>query len=172
MENNSTKSLGKFGLPSQNHKCPKCGHEFNDRGGLLELRKKYKFKLIFTNFGNGENFELEDEVRSVELPNQDHKPINVHLNYGFGLDKDYIEIMVGKQIQKQMDEWTTKIKAEQTFWFDLQIIVTDNHNIICRNITIKQCAFDNVNFGDMDFHHISRSMDFSIKYDLMVENVD
>ena len=155
-------SLSKFGVPLGGGA---------GRGGLHQLKYKYRFRVRVINFGPiAGGLELTQQVQSVSKPKLTHEAVPVHsynsTAYYAGKHtweeitltvKDdatnTVSRLVGHQMQKQLNHFEqTAFAAGINYKFVMLIETMDggNDNVL-ETWTLEGCFLSNVDFGDTDY---------------------
>jgi len=170
-------TLSKFGVPLGGG---------GGRGGILQPKYKYRFRVRVVNFGPiAGGIELTQQVVSVTQPSMSHEPVPVHsynsTAYYAGkhewepislVIRDDItnsaERLVGHQMQKQMNHYEqTGFTSGVNYKFVLLIETMDGGNDgVISTWTLEGCFLDNVEFSDLAYDDSSfQTITMSVRYD-------
>lgn len=171
-------TITKFGVPYNGG---------GGRGGLLAMKMKYRFRVIFNNFGpTGDQINMTKQVQACGKPSVTYNKATVHAYnstaYFAGKHqwepitltiKDDVtnaaSSLVGIQVQKQLNHLEqTGIQAGQGYKFNMQIEHMDGGNINVQDAwNIEGCWLESVKYGDLDYTSTTDFMliEMSIAYD-------
>ncbi len=155
-------SLSKYGVPTGSG---------GGRGGLLQLKYKWRFRVRVINFGPiAGGLDLTQQVESIAKPKISHEPVEVHsynsTAYFAGKHKwESIELvvkddltnnvskMVGHQLQKQLNHFEqTGFAAGINYKFVTLIETLDGGNdTVVESWTLEGCFLENVNYQELDY---------------------
>jgi hypothetical protein len=171
-------TLSKYGVPTGGG---------GGRGGLLQLKYAWRFRVRVINFGPiAGGLELTQQVESVGKPKINYDPVDVHsynsTAYFAGKHKwDSVQLvvkdditnavskMVGHQIQKQLNHFEqTGFAAGINYKFVTLIETLDggNDNVL-ETWTLEGCFLENVEYGDLDYKNGTefQKITMSLRYD-------
>lgn len=171
-------TLSKFGVPIGGGA---------GRGGLLQLKYKWRFRVRVINFGPiAGGLDLTQQVESIGKPKISHDSVEVHsynsLAYFAGKHKwESVELvvkdditnnvsrMVGHQIQKQLNHFEqTGFAAGINYKFVTLIETLDGGNdTVLETWTLEGCFLENVNYNDLDYKAGTeyQTISMTIRYD-------
>ena len=171
-------TLSKFGVPLGSGA---------GRGGLLQLKYKWRFRVRVINFGPiAGGLDLTQQVESVGKPKINYDPVEVpsynSTAYFAGKHKwEAVELtvkdditnnvskMVGHQIQKQLNHFEqTAFAAGINYKFVTLIETLDGGNdTVLETWTLEGCFLENVNYNDLDYKSGTdyQTISMSIRYD-------
>tara|TARA_Y100000592_G_scaffold92594_1_gene154534 strand:+ start:362 stop:964 length:603 start_codon:yes stop_codon:yes gene_type:complete len=156
-------TLNKFGVPIDGA---------TGRGGILQPKLKYRFRVRFTGFGNlGANpIDLTQQVMNITRPKVTHEevPVHVYNSVAYLMGKhtwepititlrddinNSISRLTGQQVQKQMNhfEQTGPISGGQ-YKFTSKIEILDGTNDAeLEQWNLEGCFLQNVDYSDGDY---------------------
>lgn len=170
-------TLNKFGVPMGGG---------NGRGGLLQLKYGYRFRVRVVNFGPiAGGMELTQQVESVSKPNIDTEEIEVNSynskawfagKHTWGtidlVVKDDItnavSTLVGHQMQKQLNHFEqTGFVSGTNYKFVTLIEVMDGGNdVVLEAWTLEGCWLKSVDYGDMNYSQSEyQTITMTIRFD-------
>lgn len=156
-------TLNKFGIPRQNGETI--------RGGILQPKLKYRFRVLTTNFGpNTEQTNLTRQVMNVTKPklNFEEVVIDSYNSKVWIAGKHTWEMvtlvvrddisntvskMVGHQMQKQLNHFEqTAPAAGVNYKFTMQLQTLDGGNdVVQEDWTLEGCWLQNVDYDSLDY---------------------
>lgn len=170
-------TLSKFGVPLGGG---------GGRGGILQPKIKYRFRVRVINFGPiAGGIALTQQVQSVTKPTISHESIPVHSynSTGYYAGKhtwepislvlrdditNSVSRLVGHQVQKQLNHFEqTGFTSGINYKFVTLIEVMDGGNDgILETWTLEGCFLENVEYSDMAYDDSSfHTITMSIRYD-------
>lgn len=170
-------TLSKFGVPLGGG---------SGRGGILQPKYKYRFRVRVVNFGPiAGGIELTQQVVSVTQPSLSHEEVAVHSYNSTGyyagkhtwetltlVLRDDItnaaERLVGHQMQKQLNHFEqTGFTSGINYKFVLLIETMDGGNDgVISTWTVEGCFINNVEFSELAYEDSSfQTITMSIRYD-------
>ena len=156
------------------------------RGGILQPKAKYKFRVIVTNFGiPAGSIALTQQVTTVGRPNINFTAQTVHsynsIAYYAGKPEwqaititmrddvtNSISSLVGAQMQKQMNFFVeTSPLAASNYKFQMLIDTMDGSDDgVLEEWVLEGCFLDTVNYESFDYSSSeSMTIELTIKYD-------
>lgn len=156
-------TLNKFGVPIDGA---------TGRGGILQPKLKYRFRVRFTGFGNlGANpIDLTQQVMNITRPKVTHEevPIHVYNSVAYLMGKhtwepititvrddinNSISRLVGQQVQKQMNhfEQTGPISGGQYKYTSKLEILDGTNDTELEQWNLEGCFLQNVDYSDGDY---------------------
>ena len=155
-------TMSKFGVPLG---------EGLGRGGLLQPKYKYRFRVIVNNFGPiSGGIQLTQQVQSVSKPKLTQEPIAVHsynsVAYYAGKHSwgeielavkddvtNSVSALIGYQVQKQLNHLEqTGPMAGQNYKFNMYIEVLDGGDtVVLEQWYLEGCFLQNVDYQDLDY---------------------
>jgi hypothetical protein len=170
-------TLSKFGVPLGGG---------SGRGGILQPKYKYRFRVRVVNFGPvAGGIELTQQVVSVTQPSLSHEEVAVHSynSTGYYAGKhtwetinlvirdditNSVERLVGHQMQKQLNHFEqTGFTSGVNYKFVLLIETMDGGNDgVINTWTLEGCFLQNVEFSELAYEDSSfQTITMSIRYD-------
>ena len=158
----------------------------NGRGGLLQVKPKYRFRVRVINFGPiAGGIELTQQVQSIGKPSLSHEPVQVHSynsqagyagkttweNISLVVKDDItntVSRLVGHQVQKQMNHFEqTGFTSGVNYKFVLLIETLDGGNDgVLETWTLEGCYLEGVEWGDLDYSDSQfQTITMNIHYD-------
>jgi hypothetical protein len=156
-------TLSKFGVPIDGS---------TGRGGILQPKLKYRFRVRFTGFGSvGQSpLQLTQQVMNITRPKVSHEEVPIHsynsISYMQGKHtweaititlrddiNNNISKLVGGQVQKQMNhfEQTSAISGSR-YKFGTKIEILDGtNNTELEQWDLEGCFLQNVDYSDGDY---------------------
>jgi hypothetical protein len=156
-------TLSKFGVPIDGS---------TGRGGILQPKLKYRFRVRFTGFGSvGQSpLQLTQQVMNITRPKVSHEEVPIHsynsVAYMQGKHtweaititlrddiNNNISKLVGGQVQKQMNhfEQTSAISGSR-YKFGTKIEILDGtNNTELEQWDLEGCFLQNVDYSDGDY---------------------
>jgi hypothetical protein len=156
-------TLSKFGVPIDGS---------TGRGGILQPKLKYRFRVRFTGFGSvGQSpLQLTQQVMNITRPKVSHEEVPIHsynsvaymqgkhtweaINITLRDDiNNNISKLVGGQVQKQMNhfEQTSAISGSR-YKFGTKIEILDGtNNTELEQWDLEGCFLQNVDYSDGDY---------------------
>jgi hypothetical protein len=156
-------TLSKFGVPIDGS---------TGRGGILQPKLKYRFRVRFTGFGSvGQSpLQLTQQVMNITRPKVSHEEVPIHsynsISYIQGKHtweaititlrddiNNNISKLVGGQVQKQMNhfEQTSAISGSR-YKFGTKIEILDGtNNTELEQWDLEGCFLQNVDYSDGDY---------------------
>jgi hypothetical protein len=170
-------TLAMFGVPLGNG---------SGRGGMLQPKVKWKFRVRVFNFGPiGGGIELSQQVMSVGKPQVQHSAQTIHsynsIAYYAGKSEwqalsltvrddvtNSVASLIAHQEQKQMNhfEQTTPL-AGSNYKFDMYIETMDGGNdAVLEQWYVEGCFLESINFDSFDYSSSdAMTIEMSIRYD-------
>jgi hypothetical protein len=173
--------LSKFGVP--------LGGSAG-RGGILQPKVKYKFRVRVINFGPIQGgLDLTQQVETSSLPSVKYDPqkvssYNSTAYYPGKPEWDAVKVkvrddvtnsvskLIGHQVQKQQNHFEqTSPLAGSNFKFNMYIESMDGGNdTVIEQWYLEGCFLANVSYGDLDYSSSDhRSIDLDIRYDIATQ---
>ena len=170
-------TLSKFGVPLGGG---------GGRGGILQPKAKYRFRVRVINFGPiAGGIELTQQVQSVTKPTIGHESVPVHSYNSVGyyagkhewepislVIKDDITNsatrLVGHQVQKQLNHFEqTGFTSGINYKFVMLIESMDGGNDgVLETWTLEGCFLENVEYSDLAYDDSAfQTITMSIRYD-------
>lgn len=170
-------TLSKFGVPLGGG---------SGRGGILQPKYKYRFRVRVINFGpTAGGIELTQQVQSVAKPTISHDPIAVHSYNSTGyyagkhtwepislVVKDDItnsvSRLVGHQLQKQLNHFEqTGFTSGVNYKFVMMIETMDGGNDgVLETWNLEGCFLENVDYSELAYDDSSfQTITMSVRYD-------
>ncbi len=170
-------TLSKFGVPLGGG---------SGRGGILQPKYKYRFRVRVVNFGPiAGGIELTQQVQSVAKPTLGHESVAVHSYNSTGyyagkhtwetislVVKDDItnsvSRLVGHQLQKQLNHFEqTGFTSGVNYKFVMLIETMDGGNDgVLETWTLEGCFLENVDYSELAYDDSSfQTITMSIRYD-------
>ncbi|MNK33320.1 hypothetical protein D3C87_518000 [compost metagenome] len=170
-------TLSKFGVPLGGG---------SGRGGILQPKYKYRFRVRVVNFGPvAGGIELTQQVQSVGKPTLGHESVAVHSYNSTGyyagkhtwetvslVVKDDItnsvSRLVGHQMQKQLNHFEqTGFTSGVNYKFVMLIETMDGGNDgVLETWTLEGCFLENVDYSELAYDDSSfQTITMSIRYD-------
>lgn len=170
-------TLSKFGVPLGGG---------SGRGGILQPKYKYRFRVRVVNFGPvAGGIELTQQVQSVAKPTLGHESVAVHSYNSTGyyagkhtwetislVVKDDItnsvSRLVGHQLQKQLNHFEqTGFTSGVNYKFVMLIETMDGGNDgVLETWTLEGCFIENVDYSELAYDDSSfQTITMSIRYD-------
>lgn len=189
----SVSTLSKFTVPvaGPNDQTPSSQ-------GLLMPKLKYRFRVVFNQFGiqNDQRLELTKQVMDVTRPSLSFEeiPIDIYNSKLYLAGKHTWEMLtvnirddftntvsrvIGQQVQRQLD-FTEQASAVQgtDYKFQMQIDMLDGGNGAIEENILEQwqligCFIQNVNYNDMNYtSNEPATISMTIRYDNAVQTTD
>ena len=155
-------TLSKYGVPMGGG---------SGRGGLLQLKYKWRFRVRVINFGPiAGGLDLTQQVETVGKPKISYEPVEVHsynsTAYFAGKHKwetlelvvkddvtNNVSKMVGHQIQKQLNHFEqTSFAAGINYKFVMLIETMDGGNdTVLETWTMEGCFLSDVQYSELDY---------------------
>jgi len=156
-------TLSKFGVPIDGA---------TGRGGILQPKLKYRFRVRYTNFGNlgASPLQLTQQVMSVTRPKINHEEVPIHsynsvaymqgkhtweaVNVTLRDDiNNNISKLVGQQVQKQLNHFEqTSATSGSVYKFGTKIEILDGTNDTeLEQWDLEGCFLQNVDYSDGDY---------------------
>lgn len=155
-------TLSKFGVPLGSGA---------GRGGLLQPKYKWRFRVRVINFGPiAGGMDLTQQVETVGKPKLTHENVEVHsynsrANFAGKHKWEPIQLvvkdditnlaskMIGHQVQKQLNHYEqTAFAAGINYKFTMLIETLDGGNDrVLETWTLEGCYLDNIEWGDLDY---------------------
>lgn len=170
-------TLSKFGVPLGGG---------NGRGGILQPKYKYRFRVRVVNFGPvAGGIELTQQVQSVAKPTVGHESIAVHSynSTGYYAGKhtwepinlvvrdditNSVSRLIGHQLQKQLNHFEqTGFTSGVNYKFVMLIETMDGGNDgVVETWTLEGCFLENVDYSELAYDDSSfQTISMSIRYD-------
>lgn len=173
----AVETLSKFGVPLGGG---------DGRGGLAQLKYKYRFRVRVINFGPiAGGLDLTQQVQSVSKPKLSHEAVEVH-SYNskayYAGKHTWEEVnlvvkddatnsasrLVGHQMQKQLNHHEqTAFAAGINYKFVMLIETMDggNDNVL-ETWTLEGCFLSNVDYMDLDYGDSQfQTISMTVRYD-------
>ena len=156
-------TLSKFGVPIDGS---------TGRGGILQPKLKYRFRVRFTGFGSvGQSpLQLTQQVMNITRPKVSHEEVPVHsynsvmymqgkhtwesINITLRDDiNNNISKLVGGQVQKQMNHFEqTSAVSGSRYKFGTKLEILDGtSNTELEQWDLEGCFLQNVDYSDGDY---------------------
>ena len=156
------------------------------RGGILQPKAKYKFRVIVTNFGiPAGSIALTQQVMIVGRPNVNFNPQTVHsynsIAYYAGKPEweaitltmrddvtNSVSSLVGAQMQKQMNFFVeTSPAAASNYKFQMLVDTLDGSDDgVLEEWVLEGCFLNTVNYETFDYSSSEpMTIELSIRYD-------
>lgn len=156
------------------------------RGGILQPKVKYKFRVRVINFGPLQGgLELSQQVMSVGRPKQSHDPVEVHsynsTAYYAGKGKwetislkvrdditNSVSTLVGYQLQKQLNHFDqTSALSGVNYKFNMYIETLDGgDDTVLEQWYLEGCFLANTEYDDFDYSSSEAvAISMTIRYD-------
>ena len=156
-------TLSKFGVPIDGS---------TGRGGILQPKLKYRFRVRFTGFGSvGQSpLQLTQQVMNITRPKVSHEEVPIHsynsvaymqgkhtweaINITLRDDiNNNISKLVGGQVQKQMNHFEqTSAVAGSRYKFGAKLEILDGtSNTELEQWDLEGCFLQNVDYSDGDY---------------------
>lgn len=160
------------------------------RGGILQPKVKYKFRVRVINFGPIQGgLELTQQVETASMPSVKYDPqkvssYNSTAYYPGKPEWESVKIkvrddvtnavskLIGHQVQKQQNHFEqTSPLAGTNFKFNMYIESMDGGNdAVIEQWYLEGCFLANVTYGDLDYSSSDhRSIDLDIRYDIATQ---
>lgn len=170
-------TLSKFGVPLGGG---------DGRGGQLQPKYKYRFRVRVVNFGPiAGGLEISQQVQSVTKPSISHEPIQVdaynsRAHYAGKHTWEPISLvlkddmtnqvsrLVGHQLQKQLNHYEqTGFASGTNYKFTTYIETMDGGNdTVVEQWVLEGCFIENAQFSELDYSDSSfQTTTLSIRYD-------
>lgn len=141
-------------------------------GPIIMPKVKYRFRVLFTGFGNreGTGDPLSLNTNTVTLPTLTHETQTVHSYnsraYYAGKHEwgtctlvvrdtydNRVSRNVGRQLQRQLDHYNqTGWRSASDYKFNMYIQQLDGgHDSAVENWFLEQCYLESVDYGDLDY---------------------
>ena len=176
--------LSKFGVPLGSGA---------GRGGLLQPKVRFKFRVRVINFGPiAGGLELTQQINTVSLPSVKYSDKSVHsynsvAYYQSKPEWDAISMevrddvtnamskLVGHQVQKQQNHFEqTSPLAGVNYKFNMYIETLDGGNdTVLEQWYLEGCFLTNVSYGDLDYSSSdARHIKLDVRYDIATQAGD
>lgn len=163
------------------------------RGGMLQPKVKYKFRVRVINFGPIQGgLDLTQQVQTASLPSVKYEPIKVpsYNSTAYYMSKpewDPVKIevrddvtnavskLVGHQVQKQQNHFEqTSPLAGTNYKFNMYIEQMDGGNdTVIEQWYLEGCFLTNVTYGELDYASSdARHIALDIRYDIATQAGD
>ncbi len=160
------------------------------RGGILQPKVKYKFRIRVVNFGPiAGGLDLTQQVQTATLPSVKYEPVKVpsYNSTAYYMSKpewDAVKItvrddvtnavskLIGHQVQKQQNHFEqTSPLAGVNYKFNMFIEQLDGGNdAVLEQWYLEGCFLSNVTYGDLDYASSdARHIDLDIRYDIATQ---
>jgi hypothetical protein len=168
----------------QNFGVPLGGGE--GRGGILQPKTKYKFRVIVTNFGvPAGSIQLTQQVMTCSRPNANFNPVTVHsynsTAYYAGKPEwealsltvrddvtNSVNSLVGAQIQKQMNffQQTTPLSGGNYKFSMLLDTLDGGDDTVLEEWVLEGCFLASANYEGFDYSSSDpMTIEMSIRFD-------
>jgi hypothetical protein len=167
---------------------PTSGLQQPDRGGILQPKYKYRYRVRVLNFGPNTavtGMDLTQQVSTVSKPKVSHEVVTVHAYnsraYFAGKHEwgdisltvrddvtNAVSRMVSWQIQKQLDHFEqTGFLAASNYKFSMfEEIMDGGNDVVLESWYLEGCFLSNVEWGDMDYSSSeAQTINMTIRYD-------
>tara|TARA_B100001057_G_scaffold326835_1_gene327122 strand:+ start:3040 stop:3639 length:600 start_codon:yes stop_codon:yes gene_type:complete len=156
-------TLNKFGVPIDGT---------TGRGGILQPKLKYRFRVRFTGFGNlgSTQVDLTQQVMNITRPKVTHEevPVHVYNSVAYLMGKhtwepvtitlrdditNSISKLAGQQVQKQLNHFEqTAPTSGISYKFNTRIEILDGTNDAeLEQWVLENCFLQNVDYSDGDY---------------------
>lgn len=163
------------------------------RGGILQPKVKYKFRIRVINFGPIQGgLDLTQQVQTASLPSVKYPDIKVpsYNSTAYYMSKpewdpvkltvrddvtNAVSKLVGHQVQKQQNHFEqTSPLAGTNYKFNMYIEQMDGGNdAVIEQWYLEGCFLTNVTYGDLDYASSdARHIDLDIRYDIATQAGD
>jgi len=156
-------TLNKFGVPIDGT---------TGRGGILQPKLKYRFRVRFSQFGNlgSTQVDLTQQVMNITRPKVTHEevPVHVYNSVAYLMGKhtwepvtitlrdditNSISKLAGQQVQKQLNHFEqTAPTSGLSYKFNTRIEILDGTNDAeLEQWVLENCFLQNVDYSDGDY---------------------
>ena len=163
------------------------------RGGILQPKVKYKFRVRVVNFGPiAGGLDLTQQVQTASLPTVNYEPQKVHSynSLAYYMSKpeweavkvtvrddvtNSVSKLIGHQVQKQQNHFEqTSPLAGVNYKFNMFIEQLDGGNdAVLEQWYLEGCFLAGVTYGDLDYSSSeARHIDLNIRYDIATQAGD